>query len=356
MSKIWNFIKGANPLSAITGLFGNLMTNRANRKIAESTNAANIQMQNAANQTNLDIMRETNEANWRLNEANNRANIEMWEREMAYNTPEQQMARLKEAGVNPITAYGNMSNTAPSAPTLNSIRQEAAQVNAPQNQPYTVNYDNMAQVMQQSISQAANIQQNIAQNQLLREQIKGQEIQNELNEQLLPNIVLKGIKELENMGLNTLQLKESLINMKQDGISKRLQNQLDQYTIKDKIKQMELQTKNYAIKNKLETTAYQLNKIELKYKEAITKGNVKLQKEQIKIAKQQLINLKKDIEYKMKTMNSRVEREQLQNDIMYLNEAIRDTEKFLLNKEADLYEGTGGSILKATEKIGKFFK
>lgn len=52
-----------------------------------------------------------------MNRQNN-FNKEMWELENEYNTPENQMKRLKEAGLNPHLAYGNgtVANTAGSGP------------------------------------------------------------------------------------------------------------------------------------------------------------------------------------------------------------------------------------------------
>lgn len=52
--------------------------------------------QESANQTNIDIMREQNQ--W---------NLDQWNRENEYNTPSAQLARLKEAGLNPNLIYGS---------------------------------------------------------------------------------------------------------------------------------------------------------------------------------------------------------------------------------------------------------
>ena len=45
-------------------------------------------------------------------------NLEQWNRENAYNTPSEQMQRLKAAGLNPNLAYDNLSNTAASSPEM----------------------------------------------------------------------------------------------------------------------------------------------------------------------------------------------------------------------------------------------
>lgn len=47
-------------------------------------------------------------------------NLDMWNRTNAYNTPQQQMQRLKDAGLNPNLIYGNVNN----APASNSVKVE----------------------------------------------------------------------------------------------------------------------------------------------------------------------------------------------------------------------------------------
>lgn len=63
----------------------------------------------------------TNKANKKLAEIAYQQNVEQWERENAYNHPAQQMARLKEAGLNPNLVYGNGSavQTSARSPQLN---------------------------------------------------------------------------------------------------------------------------------------------------------------------------------------------------------------------------------------------
>ena len=74
-------VTGAGSLvSGAASLFGASNTNRTNRKIAQETNAANAQLQKDQNAYNL----------------------EMWQRNNEYNSPEQQVLRLKQAGLNPL--------------------------------------------------------------------------------------------------------------------------------------------------------------------------------------------------------------------------------------------------------------
>ena len=51
--------------------------------------------------------KKANEKNLELARLQNQWNIEQWQRENDYNTPRNQMARLRDAGVNPNLAYAN---------------------------------------------------------------------------------------------------------------------------------------------------------------------------------------------------------------------------------------------------------
>ena len=67
----------------------------------------NMYMQNQTNRTNQNIAKE-----------NNRFNREMWNLQTQYNTPANQMRRLKEAGLNTSLMYGNPQNAAGTPPAL----------------------------------------------------------------------------------------------------------------------------------------------------------------------------------------------------------------------------------------------
>lgn len=71
--------------------------------------------QKKANETNLKIAREANAAN-----------LDLWNKTNEYNSPAMQMARYKEAGLNPALIYGNGSSSAGNAPQPQ--RWETAQV------------------------------------------------------------------------------------------------------------------------------------------------------------------------------------------------------------------------------------
>jgi hypothetical protein len=64
----------------------------------------------------------------RRQEAADRQNIKFWQMQNAYNTPKQQMQRLKDAGLNPALIYGTSANTgvagsvAPSKPAPYNVK------------------------------------------------------------------------------------------------------------------------------------------------------------------------------------------------------------------------------------------
>lgn len=93
-----------NPLSGLAlNLFGNLFTNSQNRQSIEQTNRLNMQMQQYQNA-------------W---------NERMWHMNNEYNTPTNQIKRLKEAGLNPDLMYGNPSQGTSSAPAQGTAPSHA---------------------------------------------------------------------------------------------------------------------------------------------------------------------------------------------------------------------------------------
>lgn len=80
-----------------------------------------------ANDANLKAVRETNAANRELARYNWEQQVDMWNRNNEYNSPIQQMQRLKEAGLNPNLVYGSgvTGNSSSSIPTPQMPTQEA---------------------------------------------------------------------------------------------------------------------------------------------------------------------------------------------------------------------------------------
>lgn len=88
-------LAAVNPiLGAATSILGGILGSNA---------------QNRANEANIAMQRETNELQYRMFNESNAFTKEMWNLQNEYNTPEQQAARLKAAGINPAFVFGNGS-------------------------------------------------------------------------------------------------------------------------------------------------------------------------------------------------------------------------------------------------------
>lgn len=97
------FSSAMNTLGGITSGIAGIIQSKKNRKAAKEI--AQMQYDSTIEGINLQ-----NEANRQLAEYQNEWNLAQWNRENEYNSPEQQLARLKAAGLNPNLAY-NMATT-----------------------------------------------------------------------------------------------------------------------------------------------------------------------------------------------------------------------------------------------------
>lgn len=98
---------GAALGSAALSNVGKSYTNAANRRIAEQTNQANYdiaRMQTVANQQSAERQRMFERES---QEYQNLWNLQQWQKENEYNSPASQVARLRQAGINPMMALVN---------------------------------------------------------------------------------------------------------------------------------------------------------------------------------------------------------------------------------------------------------
>ncbi|WNK13253.1 MAG: DNA pilot protein [Microvirus sp.] len=92
-----------------------------------------------------------------------------WNKQNQYNSPKEQMARFKEAGLNPHLIYGQTNTASP----VRSVSADSPKYVAPQINPETLNTSKIAQEMGLLTAQTANIQ---AQNSLRETELKQREI------------------------------------------------------------------------------------------------------------------------------------------------------------------------------------
>lgn len=109
-------------ISGVGSLFGGLGSSAMNNKAVQDTNKANMEIAKY-------------QAQWQQqeNEKAYQRSLNMWNLQNEYNSPTQQMARIRAAGLNPNLVYGNgvTGNSSGSAP-----QYEPAKFNAPTMQAY----------------------------------------------------------------------------------------------------------------------------------------------------------------------------------------------------------------------------
>nr|QJB20356.1 MAG: DNA pilot protein [Microvirus sp.] len=96
--------------------------------------------------------------NYGATESTNKTNVRLWREQANYNTPANQMARLKAAGLNPNLVYGSMGNTMSSPPTTQAPRVDISGLS-------------------EDVSRYYDIKNMDAQNELLKAQLKQSEAQ-----------------------------------------------------------------------------------------------------------------------------------------------------------------------------------
>ena len=72
--------------------------------------------------------RENNQANREMQQEANQQNVDLWRMQTEYNTPVNQIARLRKANLNPNLIYGNPTNTADSVPEMKASKNERYQM------------------------------------------------------------------------------------------------------------------------------------------------------------------------------------------------------------------------------------
>lgn len=170
----------------------------------------------------------TNRANAAMAHSQNRWNLEQWQRENEYNSPEQQMQRLKQAGLNPNLAYANGTVQNVSA---HSPQAQRAELQAYTN--YANDYGNAGNQIFSGIGQLMQSQMMEAQTDLLSSQSEYQQskIETERLNQIYQNIKNSDIKfdfdlksELRNV--NKLYRENELTNLLLNQEGAKTENQI----------------------------------------------------------------------------------------------------------------------------------
>lgn len=152
-------------------------------------------------QQQIEAAKEENQKNreWNLNLAKmqNSWNIDQWNRENAYNTPAAQMARLKQANINPDLFYGNSGAVSPAAASPEMTSGAASQP------ADTSGYANLPNYARESVMQAAQIASTLADVKLKRQRAKKESQETDL---LSKENFWKNIKEQQNFELTSANI------------------------------------------------------------------------------------------------------------------------------------------------------
>lgn len=130
-------------------------------------------------------MRLQNQLNMQLAKYQNSLNLAQWERENEYNKPINQMARLKEAGINPRLAYGDSA----SSTSVHSPELQAGSLSAP---------TNLGETMQTAFGQFQNTFNLLNQYQMMQAEIANKNAQTRMYDSMTNvNEVNARLKALE---------------------------------------------------------------------------------------------------------------------------------------------------------------
>lgn len=161
---------------------------------AVGAQAINAYSQNQINQANIA------QSQWMYNQS--RADsIADWNRQNMFNSPEEQMRRLKQAGLNPNLVYGDGAVGNSGAPV------KSAEYNAPNLSPIQVDLNGIGSAVNQYFN-VKKIQQDIDNAQALEEQTKANT--NLINQRILDSMLSRNVKDWD-WGLKK-DLRETTIN------------------------------------------------------------------------------------------------------------------------------------------------
>lgn len=145
MSKLFNCVMGEPTCSPFAPRSKMIAPVVAGAAIAGGAsllgNAIGALSNKGANQTNLEIARMNNEQQYKIFREQNAFNLDMWNKNNEYNLPENQVARLRAAGINPAAVFGNGSTT----PASQIQSATAPQLHTPQVRPFSPDFSGVGE-------------------------------------------------------------------------------------------------------------------------------------------------------------------------------------------------------------------
>lgn len=202
LGDVFGSFVSSNPIGMAIGLGSSLLGGVLGNKSQKEANQMNLQIARENNQNSMDIANMNNAFQWRALNANNDFNrrmaIEMFNMENAYNTPLQQVARLREAGINPALYF---AGGGASAGTANASTPQAASSGISPSMPSlsTPHMDAVPNVVSGTLSALTQL----AQVSQLNASARKAGAETSTLEALLEPTVRKTIKEIENIEAQT---------------------------------------------------------------------------------------------------------------------------------------------------------
>lgn len=287
---------GSGLVSGIASIFGGIQQNRM------------IDKQIAAQKEENALNRAYNKE---LAAYQNRMNVAQWQRENEYNSPENQMKRLRAAGLNPDLMYQNGASglTAASSPAMT-----AGAASSPTDVSNLANKKTVGQIVTEGLDnaqRAANIALTRAQANKTDAETKGQNLKNQ-------NIFELDRAELENVLADT-DLKRS----EQKQVLKNIK-------VMDKsLEQMDASIEQIRAATNDITVQQQFKRFELALKSKEVNANVEALTAQMEFTKAQTDQLKKSLPYILQQLAANVENTKASTAVL-LSEALLNDERLKL--------------------------
>ena len=288
--------------SGIASIFGGIQQNNMIDK--------QIAAQKEENRLNRDY-------NMKLAAYQNRMNLAQWQRENEYNSPENQMKRLRAAGLNPDLMYQNGASglTAASSPAMT-----AGAASSPTDVSNLANKKTVGQIVTEGLDnaqRAANIALTRAQANKTNAETKGQNLKN-------LNIFALDRAELENVLADT-DLKRS----EQKQVLKNIE-------VMDKsLEQMDASIEQIRTATNDITVQQQFKRFELALKSKEVNANVEALAVQMEFTKAQTDQLKKSLPYILQQLAANVENTEANTAVLFADLVLKNTQIKLTNKQVE---------------------
>lgn len=241
-------------IAGIAAAAGGTAVGIGNKRATERANKYNTDAQLSINEQNRQATIANNELarNWAMDD---------WYRNNAYNSPLQQMQRLKEAGLNPHLIYGSGTATNIAQPVKNT-NPETPKLNAPQVSPAQLNLPDYGSILQQFV----NVQKVQAENENLKIQKELLEQGKSLNEFKIAGLGLENQQREFKLGqdkkfadVNFLQANARLANTME--ATKKVSADIEKTKVETSSIPIRLEIDKAELKLKQATTAAQVEKI-----------------------------------------------------------------------------------------------